>query len=133
MTLTPDDEPRFARALEELGVTSQAIHEIRSSPLPIAERLLKELKERAHKAYRRLAFELHPDRNAGDATKTERFTFLSHVAKHIEALRVQPPPVTFVHVVFTGPVSHSSGNTTSTTINFTNVQSARRVVTMRPF
>jgi hypothetical protein len=80
------DPTRLAAALQELGVTPAALHAIRSAPPEKGKVMLDELKTLAKSRYRKLAFELHPDRTGGDSVKTEKFTFLTQVMRQIESM-----------------------------------------------
>ena len=86
------DPVRLAGALQELGITPAALHAIRSARPDQAKAMLEELKQVAKSRYRKLAFELHPDRNNGDPEKTAKFAFLSQVIKQVESMEVRPAP-----------------------------------------
>ncbi len=53
--------------------------------------MMQELKDGAKKAYRKLIFELHPDRTGNDPEKTAQMTFLGQVMADIDRLEVRPP------------------------------------------
>lgn len=99
------DPVRLAAALQELGVTPAALQAVRMAPPEKAKLMLDELKAIAKARYRKLAFELHPDRTNGDPAKTEKFTFLSQVIKQIEAMeyRAAPPPPPMMRAPQPGP------------------------------
>lgn len=84
------DPAQLLAALLELGVTPTALQAIRSAAPNKGKSLLDELKHAAKSRYRKLAFELHPDRNGGDTSKVARFTLLTDVMKQIEAMVYHP-------------------------------------------
>lgn len=90
--MTPAEQAKVAEAVRALGVLPTDFDAIRVAPFPRAVEMLKELKERARKNYKRLAFELHPDRTGNDPVKTERFKFFGEILSKLEALEVRPPP-----------------------------------------
>lgn len=86
-------DPETLSALQELGVDFPAdFHAITALPLPQAKVCLEELKKRVRAQLRRLALELHPDRNGGDPDKTRRFVVLSKVCTDIQNIDVHPLP-----------------------------------------
>ncbi len=87
------DPTRLAAALQELGVTPAALHAIRSAPPDKGKMMLDELKTLAKSRYRKLAFELHPDRTGGDPVKTEKFTFLTQVMRQVESMEYRTAPL----------------------------------------
>jgi hypothetical protein len=123
------------RALAALGVTQTDLNLIRRSQFSQAQALLKDLKIKAHRKYRELALELHPDRTQGDKSKTDFFVLLGRVLEELDKTTVQPPLVT--HQVFTSPSFWGTTSGTATTTNtgfttgFTTTQ-VIRVVRMRP-
>lgn len=78
-------------ALLALGITPQALADIMTAPFPRALELMKELKEQARKDFKRLVFDLHPDRTGGDPVKTEQFRRLNEQFRIVSALTVGPP------------------------------------------
>lgn len=97
----PLDPAKLSVTLVELGVTPHAIHAIRMAPFPKAVEMLKELKELAKRNYKRLAFELHPDRTGNDPDKSAKFAFVTTVWKEVEKMEVRqppPPPQVFMQV-----------------------------------
>lgn len=86
-------DPRAIEALRELGVNvPEDLNNIqRAGSFEKAQQALADLKERVRKNYRRLAFELHPDRTGGDSARTEHFMLLSRIKEEFEALRLRPP------------------------------------------
>jgi hypothetical protein len=79
------------RALVALGVSQQDFETIRRVPFPQAQTLLQELKTKARRNYKKLAFELHPDRTQGDETKAQLFVLLGHVLGELDKTTVRPP------------------------------------------
>lgn len=116
-------DPAIEQAKRDLGVTEEAIgfrlRQCRSFQEQVA--VLDDLKREAKKTYRRLAFDLHPDRTGGDEVKLERFKALSRVMEAIEQLQIRPPPIV-THLVpgvqirfyTNGPVTTSNSATTTT-------------------
>lgn len=51
---------------------------------------MDELKVRAKKAFHKVAFDLHPDRNNNDIEKIERFKTALMAAEYIESLYIVP-------------------------------------------
>ena len=90
--------------------------------------VLRVLKDKARRGFRKAALHLHPDHNGGDAEKTALFIRAKSVVDHIEGMRVRerprPVPVQRVRrsVVFrqSGGVVFAStgGSTTSTTVSW---------------
>jgi hypothetical protein len=125
------------RALAALDVTEAELEAIRRAPFPKAQTLLQDLKAKAHRNYKRLALELHPDRTQGDKTKAELFVLLGRVLEEFDKIAVHPAPkpVQVVRVpIATWQASWNnpwSTSPTSTTTGFTQVQ-VIRIVTMRP-
>jgi hypothetical protein len=85
--------PSAETLLHDLGVTPEAIEAVGRERDPArAEALLSALKETARKSFRRLAFELHPDRNPDDPEKARLFVALTKVAEYVQALELPRPP-----------------------------------------
>lgn len=80
------------RAYEALGVTVEELEAIERAPFRQGEELLKRMKIRVSKAYKRLASQLHPDRTGGDPEKTELFTLVTRVAKELSRRTARPDP-----------------------------------------
>lgn len=86
-------DPRLALAiLADLGVQPAEMDALRRSPIEEGKRKLEELKERVHKNYKRLAFELHPDRTGNDPEKTERFKLVGAIREDFSKLQLQAQP-----------------------------------------
>jgi len=95
----PLDPVTFTQALNELGVTTAALHAIRMSVPERARLLIDELKAIAKSRFRLLAKSLHPDVTGNDAAKTAKFSFLAIVMKEIDKMEApmmpqRPPPIT---------------------------------------
>lgn len=124
------DQAEVLRALAKLGVVPADLHRVRLLPYPEAVRFLDELKGRVRQSWKRLAFELHPDRTGSDPEKTVEFTLLNRVRSDFEKVTVSPPPVPMpvVFVPFRRP-SYAASPFTSTS---TATVSPWYVVRMRP-
>jgi hypothetical protein len=134
------------RALQALNISPNELEAIRRSPFPQAQELLKRLKDKAKRAFRKLAPELHPDRNEGDEAKTELFKLLSRVVDEIDKIKIAPMPppqvVRSVQYVVRRPASSATGagwhqiHVTSTNSGTTNTgftpEQVIRIVKMRP-
>jgi hypothetical protein len=125
------------QALTALDVTEAELEAIRRAPFPKAQTLLQDLKAKAHRNYKRLALELHPDRTQGDKTKAELFVLLGRVLEEFDKIAVHPAPKP-IQVVRVPIATWQAGwnnpwstSPTSTTTGFTQVQ-VIRIVTMRP-
>ena len=75
-----------------LGLCPADFTHIRRLPFSRAKEALGVLKERAKKAFRKLAPELHPDRNGGNAQKTELFKKLNQLVREIDGLGITSSP-----------------------------------------
>jgi hypothetical protein len=87
------DQASLVRALGALGVSLQDLENLRRIPFPHAVEGLKRIQEETKPRYKKLAFELHPDRTRGDETKTRLFSEITVANKWLQELRVQPPQV----------------------------------------
>lgn len=142
-------DPRILEALRELGVqVPQDIDTIRAAPsFGEAQSRLAALKERIHKNFRKLAFELHPDRTGGDEAKTEHFKLLVQIKDGFDKVRLQqaPRPQHMVmHVRWQNPFAYQPTNAASSTSVYTAYYQGTttgsptagpplRVVVMKPF
>ena len=152
-----NQHPHIIEALRELGVQIPADFEAiqRAPTLKQAQKMLADLKDRARRNFRKLAFELHPDRTGGDNARTEHFMILSKAKEELDKIQLQPirrrpppPPVSVSWVrapaprgpayvptngmtgsVYTAYYTSATSTTTSTMGNFDPF----RVVIMRPF
>ena len=127
------DQATMMRSLDALGVRLQDIENLRRLPFPHAVEGLKKIQENAKPRYKKLAFELHPDRTGGDEAKTRLFSEVTTANKWLQELQVHPPPpqprmvVQMVHY----PAAHPFGgtvNTWNTTTGFSQHYQAHRVV-----
>jgi len=142
---TPIPPEEAQRALHALGVEQSDLEAIRRSPLPKAQTLLEELKKRAHRKYKQLALELHPDRTKGDQAKADFFVLLGRVLEELDKTKVQARPqiphfqvamggapfVVNVASPMTWAQVSTSTTSTVTTGGYTTAQ-VIRVVRMRP-
>jgi hypothetical protein len=136
-------DPSSTLVVEILGLLGvnypSDLQAIERMPFEQGTKVLADLKERVRKGYKRLAFELHPDRTGNDPEKTERFKLLAQIRDRIEKITIQqrqPPPqiqirppqpgqqvifmrvpmgVIFRHPAVTMNVQGKAGNQTSTT------------------
>lgn len=108
----------------ELGATPERLRAVlRLGTIEQAREALDALKADVKRAHKRLAFDLHPDRNEGEddqKAKADRLVALTAARDRILDLtltqQIQQPPPIVVHVsgFWGGPLS-SSTNTTSST------------------
>ncbi len=86
------ERARIEGGLLALGVTPEDFNVIRRQrSFEDACAKLVEVKEKVRKAYRRLAFELHPDRTGNDPVKTDLFKAISKIRAEIEELELERP------------------------------------------
>ena len=136
--------PQGVAALRDLGVRiPEDIDRVQRIPIDQAKALLTELKARVKHSFRKFAIELHPDKNGGDAAKTERFKLLVQVRDAFEKMDVQARPTCVP--IYQSPVvrvQNMGGATVSfygdpfrgcTTTSTAGPSVAWRVVRMRPF
>ncbi len=129
-----EDPQKIIETFRMLGITPEELARIQATPFPKSLELLTELQASVKKTYRRLAFELHPDRTGNDAAKADLFKTLTRVAQHFERITIAPPPppppppvVTWIQAIGTlRPGLHSQ--TTVTVVRM----DAHAVVFMRP-
>ena len=77
--------------LLSLGVQPAEIARLYTLPHAEASRLLGVLKDRVRQNWRKLAFELHPDRTGNDPAKTERFRALLALKDKFEQMILPEP------------------------------------------
>jgi hypothetical protein len=128
----PIDQAKTTQALGLLGVSASDFEAMRRVPFAQAQEMLRVVKERVRKNFRRLVLELHPDRTGNDPEKTEQFKVLAQIFADFNKLEVRPPapmppvsrqtPVTWVQYVRTRQVN------TATNVN----PNATHVVFLRP-
>jgi hypothetical protein len=116
----PLDPLKYSQALQDLGVTPDAIKTIRTAPYDKAKILVEEIKVIAKSRYRQLVHQLHPDKTGGDAEKTARFTFLTLVFKQVQQMEPPPPPFPQQVVVinFSSPPSAQAPRPRHVQVNF---------------
>lgn len=73
-----------------LGMSDRVLVELKSIPVPEAQRRLASMKEELPAKFRAAAFELHPDRNPDDPRAGEKFKALVQVREYLEGLSVVP-------------------------------------------
>jgi hypothetical protein len=78
------------RAYEALGVSVEELDAIERAPFREGDELLKRLKIRVSKTYKRLAFNLHPDVHGGDPEKTALFSLVTRAAKDLSKRNARP-------------------------------------------
>lgn len=95
--VTPMDAAERASieaGLLALGVTPNDFNAVRVEPsFEGATAALERVKEKVRKAYKKLAFELHPDRTGNDPAKTELFKAVSKIRAEIDALTIERGPL----------------------------------------
>lgn len=86
------DETLFMARLEKMGVTPEDLGRLRTLPYAEAVRFLGELKGRAKRGWKKLAFQLHPDRTGNAPESTLEFRELTAAREMFEGMEVRPPP-----------------------------------------
>jgi hypothetical protein len=133
-------DPQRARflqgILQDLGVSQDELAALQKCSLAEGQRKLDELKERVRKNFKRLAFELHPDRTGNDPAKTERFKAICEVRDGFERLGLAPrpapvPPV--MHVTRVSWVRAGTAYNRAATSTTTGTGVPWRITVMRPF
>lgn len=129
------------RAYEALGVTNAELEAIAAAPYKQGEELLKKLKQRVSRTYKKLAHELHPDRNGGDQEKTVLFSLVTRAAKKIANSTARPETakqVPITPITYTSQVAKPTLRVNQRRIPIANGGSrssreiASRLVKMRP-
>jgi hypothetical protein len=99
-------DPEVQKLLGEMGVNPQDFQLIQQAPtFEDAKRQLEALKDKVKVGFKKLAFELHPDRTDNDPEKTRKFKLACAIKSDVDKLNVSMPqrqaPVPFVqHVNF---------------------------------
>lgn len=126
-------DPQLVREIMvALDATPERIQKLCSLPYPKAVEGLVIVKAEAHKKYKKLAFEWHPDRNPDDPKAEARFKALGAVLADLDKLQLRPPASTpIVHYIhfpaatpFGSSVSFSYSPTSATTTS-TGYQAVR--------
>lgn len=87
------EQQRIDEGLRALGLTPDDFNTIQRQPTyETACQALDALKERVRKSFKKLVFELHPDRTGNDPVKTELFKTVTRIREDVEKLRINPPP-----------------------------------------
>lgn len=130
-----------------MGLRPEDFQAVRLAPSPeVAAKLLGDLKERFRSGFKKLAFELHPDRTGGDPQKTEDFKALIQLREGFERLQVpeyapEPPAKVYSSTtVFNNPppppkrkvVIHYYPRSEGGRATVTTEESAGRVAGMAP-
>lgn len=105
------DQADLVRAYQALQLNPHEVDALQRMPYEHAVPRLKAIQERVKARYKKLAFELHPDRTGGDSVKTKLFSDVTELNKKIQELQVRPPPPrqqVFVQVVHY-PARHPYG------------------------
>ena len=81
--------PQFTSALEVLGLSMAEVRAVRCAPdEDTGEEAKKRLQRKVKKAWKRVAFELHPDRHDGDEEKAALFKIVKVVVDELQEIRV---------------------------------------------
>lgn len=88
----PIDQAKLFAALRELGIPPEDLQVLPRLPFPQAQEKLRIMRQIARKNYKRLAFELHPDRTGNDPVKTEKFKLLGQILTDFDKIEVRPAP-----------------------------------------
>ena len=111
------DRQLILDAMTALNASPQRIQLLRTMPFQQAVNALEAIKIEAHKLYKKMAFEWHPDRNPDDPSAEDRFKALGLVLADLEKLSVRSPPrpVRYVQYVYFPSVSPFGSSVTYTT------------------
>jgi len=131
----PIDQAKLFAVLRELGIPPEDLQSLRMLPFAQAQEKLRTMREIARKNYKRLAFELHPDRTGNDPVKTEKFKLLGQILTDFDKIEIRPAPPMPVrpHPVPVQWVQVGHFNTAATSATTTGVPFGPRfVVIMGP-
>jgi hypothetical protein len=81
----------LSEALLKMGATPAVLQAIQAAKPEQGRKLLEELKKTAKSRYKRLLFELHPDRNQGLPNASATFAILSEAYLKIDEMAVEVP------------------------------------------
>jgi hypothetical protein len=131
---SPQEQALILDALNALGISPHEFQVLARMPYAAACEQLQALKARMKKAYRKLVFELHPDRTGNDPVKTALLTTLSTVVRDIEGLAIPKPPPPQPRPVMVAVRGTWVGRhvTTQTQTSTANATSVHHVVFLRP-
>ena len=84
------DDARLAQAMAVLGLSPTDFMAVEQAAPWEGPALVREIQARARRAYKRAVLTLHPDKNGGDAEKTDLFRDVTEVLSEIDELRYIP-------------------------------------------
>jgi len=115
------DQATAVRFLARLGVMPMDIERLRRTPYAQAVSNLDALKATVKGNWKKLAFDLHPDRTGNDPVLTEEFKSLTEVKDAFLKIEVQAPqpvaPQQVHQVVFVHMTTVRTAATTATSYN----------------
>lgn len=114
------DQAALVRAFNALQLNPHEVDVLQRLPFPQAAERLKAIQERVKARYKKLAFELHPDRTGGDDDKTKLFSEVTELNKRIQELQVRPPPPQPQHQVMVQVVHYPARHPYGGTVNAVN-------------
>ena len=122
--------------LRQLGVEISDLERLHRVPYEDAVKLLEALKERVRRNWKRLAFELHPDRTGGDPAKTQIFRDLTALRDRFEQMQAprNPEPVqpTVIQVPHTPGVVYGSVRARPSTVRGSRARVGHIAANLKP-
>lgn len=105
--MTPQERAQIERGFQALGVSPAELQQVLQQPsFAECQVYLEALKDKVRKSFKKLAFELHPDRTGNDPEKTELFKVVARIRDDVEKLTLQeaqllppPPPMPIPFIV----------------------------------